>query len=171
MIQNDCNKLRILYVEDEYDAREQTMMLLQEHFDTVFSAANGKEGLETYEKEPCDLVITDIKMPIMDGVEMVQSIRQINPAQPVMVVSAYDFSDKLRPFLEREVEFFLAKPYHPENLLKAIRDICEEHKAVNGNSGEMDSEATITALRRRVADLEKELMLMEQKLRDHGIDY
>jgi len=170
VIQNDCNRLRILYVEDEMDTREQTTILLQHHFDVIFSAANGRDGLELYKKEPCDLVITDIKMPLMDGVEMVQAIRQINPAQPVMVVSAYDFSDKLRPFLEREVEFFLAKPYHPENLFKAIKDICEENKAYHGGN-DMDSEAIIAALRNRVADLEKELQLMEAKLREHGIDY
>jgi YesN/AraC family two-component response regulator len=154
-------------VEDEYETREQTAMILRRNFDVVFIASNGKEGLDIYKSDQPDLVITDIKMPVMDGIEMIQKIREINPDQTVMVVSAYDFSDMLKPFLSKEVNFFLSKPFHPGNLFNAINELCVRQSGEEESPDDTaDKEAYIRELEAKIAALEETVKKLEQRLLD-----
>ena len=115
-------EMSVLYVEDETMVRETTARSLRRFFRDVALAENGEEGLRIFKELYPDLVITDINMPRMDGIEMIQGIRKLKADQPILVISAYDFSDLLKPFLEKTVNGFIPKPFS----LKHIEDFIEK---------------------------------------------
>jgi len=71
--------ITLLYVEDEDELRYAVERYLKKIFDHVSIASNGQEGLELYQKEQYDIIITDIQMPYMNGLEMAKKIKKINP--------------------------------------------------------------------------------------------
>jgi YesN/AraC family two-component response regulator len=83
-------KARVLYVEDDAEARFDIAQFIRRRVAEIYEAANGKEGLELYEKHKPDLVITDIQMPIMNGMQMIDGILGINLKQPVIITTGYD---------------------------------------------------------------------------------
>ena len=85
---SDFRDIAILYVEDDEFLRENVMEFLKMRFSRVFSAGDGEEGLDVFRMKSPDLVITDIKMPVMDGLEMTEWIKSISPGTPVIVTTA-----------------------------------------------------------------------------------
>lgn len=116
--------LNILYVEDEDEIREfVSKQLLEPLFKTTHSARNGQEGLELFKTCNCDLIMTDIKMPILNGLEMTREIRNVNKNIPIIVLSAYDIKDYFLDSIELGVNHYLLKPIEKEKLFKALFDI------------------------------------------------
>jgi CheY-like chemotaxis protein len=111
---------RILLAEDETAVREAIGMLLMIDGHVVTEASNGREALERFEKEPFDLVITDLKMPEMPGNELAMAIRRLTPAQPILMITAHDFPAK-GP--ENPVDAVLNKPFTLEALRRAIASV------------------------------------------------
>lgn len=92
--------LRVLFVEDEELAREKLAKLLSKLFKEVVLASNGLDGLEKYQKskatnEKIDLIISDINMPILNGLEMLERIRAIDPYVPLIFTTARSETDNL----------------------------------------------------------------------------
>lgn len=80
-------ELDLLYVEDDTETREFVTAILKRRFKNIHIAENGKAGLELFKKYKVPLVITDIKMPIMNGVEMIEHIRKDPHVDPLVVVT------------------------------------------------------------------------------------
>ncbi|HKW97351.1 MAG TPA: response regulator [Bryobacteraceae bacterium] len=78
----------VLLIDDDRDYREVLRIFLETRNYQVFEAANGKEGLRALEKNPVDLVITDILMPEQEGLETIQAIRRDRPEQKIIAMSA-----------------------------------------------------------------------------------
>jgi len=89
------SRLTVLYVEDDEMTRELYSLFLSDIVGTLITAHNGAEGLAAYHQHRPDIVITDIMMPEMDGLEMLKQIRTSNTAIPVIVLSAFETSDSL----------------------------------------------------------------------------
>ena len=87
--------LRVLYVEDEKEVRNITSKLLNTFFDHIDTAVNGKEGLELFSKNSYDLVVTDLQMPVLSGIDMVTQIRKQNKNIQIIVMSAMKQTDNL----------------------------------------------------------------------------
>jgi CheY-like chemotaxis protein len=102
--------LRLLFVEDEKVAREQVAELLEYFFYDVTTASNGKEGFEKYQNEKFDLIITDIKMPIMDGIEMVKRIRHTDKKTPVIFLSQHNEPQILLECINLYIDGYVLKP-------------------------------------------------------------
>lgn len=83
-------KLNILYVEDEKDLLKSMSSILSLIYGHVYPCENGKVGLEEFitNKDDIDLILTDVRMPVMSGIEMLKEIRKINSKIPIYVVSA-----------------------------------------------------------------------------------
>ena len=90
------NDLKILYVEDDLLARDEIAEFLDFEIGKVELASNGKEGLERFKTFKPHIVITDINMPKMSGIEMTEAIRKENQSIPILILSAHN-----------EVEYFL----------------------------------------------------------------
>ena len=121
------NNLSILFVEDHDELRTSTDAILKNFFKVVTSAENGQEAFKHYlnytqenDGKFYDIVLTDIKMPKMDGVELTKHIYEINPSQALIVLSAFDESKYLLPLINLGIEQFLKKPLDFQELLKIL---------------------------------------------------
>ena len=117
--------LNVLYVEDDLSLSEEVRLFLSDIFDHIDTVANGQEGLDSIEKCSYDLVITDIHMPIMNGIEMIEKIKQTHPKLPIIVTSAHNESDYLIKLIQLGVDSFITKPLQSEQILNTLSIIVE----------------------------------------------
>ena len=120
---------RVLVVDDSLTVRELERKLLSNRGYTVRVAVDGMDGWNALRSEPFDLVVTDIDMPRMDGIELVTLIKknlQLK-AIPVMIVSYKDRQEDRQRGLEAGADYYLAKAsFHDETLLQAVEDLIGE---------------------------------------------
>ncbi|EAL4846483.1 response regulator transcription factor [Campylobacter jejuni] len=116
----ECKELIILVVEDEVKARESMINILSERFSKVIGAQNGDEGLKKFKKFKPDLVITDIAMPIMDGLDMAREIKEISDDVSIVVLSAYSEKERLLRSIDIGIDKYLIKPVDIEELFKVL---------------------------------------------------
>ncbi len=102
--------LTILYVEDEEDSFKQFSQFLSRYCGTLLAARNGAEGLELYRTQLPDIVITDIQMPIMDGLTMAQKIRDTGPSVPIIAITAFEQIDHLKRAFDTGIDKYVSKP-------------------------------------------------------------
>ena len=99
--------ITILYAEDEKDLREVTHQILKGFTKKQYVAQNGQEGLELfkkYEKE-IDLIITDVNMPILNGLDMVKEIKKINLNIPIIVATAFSNKEYLLEAIDKDTDW------------------------------------------------------------------
>lgn len=120
------NNLNILYVEDEELAREEVAEFLEFEVKEVKVASNGEEGLEMFQEFHPDIVITDINMPKMNGLEMAKKIKKISPTTPIIVTSAYSDSDYIIKAIEIGINKYVLKPIDVDELLAMIVQTAKE---------------------------------------------
>ncbi|EJC3766644.1 response regulator transcription factor [Campylobacter jejuni] len=116
----ECKELIILVVEDEIKTRESLINVLSERFSKVIGAQNGDEGLKKFKKFKPDLVITDIAMPIMDGLDMAREIKEISDDVPIVVLGAYSEKERLLRSIDIGIDKYLIKPIDIEELFKVL---------------------------------------------------
>jgi len=117
--------LKLLYVEDNKEAREAIQPVLKSFFDNIKVAYDGQEGLEKFNQanqkhQKFDLVLTDINMPNMNGLEMSDEICEINPRQIIVVLSAHEELDYLEKLMELGVDKFILKPLDIDELVETF---------------------------------------------------
>jgi len=117
--------LRVLYVEDDVSLREEVSIFLSDIFDVVDLAENGQEGLEKLANSTYHIVISDIRMPIMDGIEMIEKIKELYPDQAVLVTSAHNEIEYLVKLINLGVDNFITKPLRSEQIFKVLHKIVE----------------------------------------------
>jgi len=121
-IANQIKDRKILYVEDD----EMFLELLDEFFETfelkTIKAKNGREGLNLYSAGKFDLIISDLTMPIMNGVEMIKEIRKNDPNQKIVVVSAHSSKETVEMLEQLTVDTILHKPIDFRMLMQTIYD-------------------------------------------------
>jgi CheY-like chemotaxis protein len=120
---------RILVVDDDLAVRDAIKMVLENDGHEVVLAANGRAGIVAAEDGGFDIVICDIFMPGMDGIETMRVFRQSNPQMPVIAMSGFTFGDGRSPapdYLSLATKlgasYSLRKPFRPHELLKAVRE-------------------------------------------------
>ncbi len=117
------NKMSLLYVEDNDMVREDTETMLDIFFENITIAKNGLEGLACYESAKYDLIITDIKMPLMNGISMISKIRESDKEIPVIIISAYDEDYNLYNIKHLNVEAYITKPFVVDELIATIHKV------------------------------------------------
>jgi len=116
-------KLTLLYVEDNLEARETTLMVFEEFFDNIIVATNGEEGLEQFKSNKVDLIITDINMPKLNGLDMINEIRKIDDKILIFVLSAYNESGFFIDSIKLGVEGYLLKPIEMNQFLGILSKV------------------------------------------------
>ncbi|WP_130470928.1 GGDEF domain-containing response regulator [Candidatus Magnetaquicoccus inordinatus] len=112
--------LTALYVEDDVQIRTQLQQYLSRRLGTVLTADNGQLGLEIYRQTQPDLIITDLLMPVMDGLTMIRHLREHDNATPVIVTTAYSDEEYLMRAIEVGVDRYILKPIDPKRLIDGI---------------------------------------------------
>jgi len=119
-------QLTLLYVEDNETARLGSMLIFEELFGHVIVAVDGQDGLEKFKSNPVDIIITDINMPKLNGLEMSDQIRLLNPQIPILILSAYNESGYFIESIRQGVEGYLLKPIDMKQLLEALSRVVEK---------------------------------------------
>ncbi len=119
-------KPTILYVEDEAGIRENVKRPLGYFSSELYIACDGKEGLALYKEHLPDIVVTDIKMPNMSGIEMSQAIKAINPKQYIIITTAHNESGFFMNAIEMHIDAYVLKPIDIELLESHVERITEQ---------------------------------------------
>jgi len=114
--------MRILLIDDDKDVRDTIKLVLRMDRHEVVEAAEGRQGLELLNDGQFDLVITDYVMPEMSGDLLAAEVKRINPATPVIMITA---NADLLPNMLSGVDRILSKPFEVNELIKMIREVAD----------------------------------------------
>ena len=127
--------VKILYVEDNKEARESTLLLLEELFDNIVVAEDGEDGYNKFitNKDNLDLIITDLNMPKLNGIDMIDKIRDTGSLIPVIVFSAYEDKDNYINSVKLNISYYLNKPINIKKFEPVIKKTVKKIiiKAIN----------------------------------------
>ncbi len=144
---------RVLLVEDEEVARKTLSFYLNTIFDEVVVASDGQEGIDFYKKsvkdsQVFDLVLTDIKMPNKDGIEMIDEILEIDENQRFIIVSAHKNEEDLLKLINLRVLGYFVKPLNVDNMMemltKAKEELLESKQGVDDEDAPIELNKTYT---------------------------
>ena len=120
----DFNGLKdcvVLYVEDEKSVQMQTQMILKDFVKEVYLASNGEEGLKIALEKDVDIIVTDILMPEMNGIEMLKKLKkEYNRDIPAIITTAYSETEYLMEAINLKVDGFIMKPINVKDLISKI---------------------------------------------------
>jgi two-component system OmpR family response regulator len=115
--------LRVLLVEDDDDNRELMAEVLTSSGCEVLSASSGQDGLKTLSESSVDVVVTDVGMPGMGGLEMARAAKAIAPTVPVVVVTGWAEREDIASARGKHVDAILVKPVDPDALAQTVSDV------------------------------------------------
>jgi ATP-dependent Lon protease len=132
-----CGKAQqsILIVDDEEIARTNMAHILTKDGYDCHSATNGLEALDVLAREEIDLVITDLKMERMDGIELLQQIKRVSPEIPVVMVTGFATVTSAVDALKKGAAHYLGKPVNLDELRKTVREVLENKLFVEMGKG------------------------------------
>ena len=110
MTKSPLSEISILYVEDEKMIRDEIIDILEGECTALYVAKNGEEGLALFKEHQPDIVITDISMPVMDGLQMSREILKLNSAVPIIISSAFNNTEYLLESIRLGIHYYLVKP-------------------------------------------------------------
>ncbi|MFA6195093.1 MAG: response regulator transcription factor [Sulfurimonas sp.] len=118
-------ELKVLLVEDEEKLSSLLKSAIGDNFYAFYVANNANEGMQKFLKLSPDIVITDIVMPDITGLEMAKEIKKINPNIPIIILSAFSERDNFLDAIDVGVVKYFIKPFDPEELLEYIESLSE----------------------------------------------
>lgn len=120
MLKISYKNIKILYVEDDEIARENGVEYLQNFFETIYEASDAIVALQLYEKYKPDIIITDIQMPKLNGLEFVKKIRQKDKKTQIIIITAFCDKDYLLKAIELQLVKYLIKPVKEKEFEEAL---------------------------------------------------
>ncbi len=158
--------LKILIVEDDRELRQLFSHVLIKNGYTAEGVSNGREALDAMEKDYYDLIISDIMMPVMDGYELVRSLRESGSTTPVLMITAKDAFDDMKLGFLSGTDDYMVKPVNVNEmvlrvgaLLRRARMISERRQVIGDTVLECDS-LTVTTKTESMILPQKEFMLL-----------
>ncbi|WP_052567447.1 response regulator [Candidatus Magnetobacterium casense] len=131
----------LLYVEDDKEINRQLSFFLRKRVKMLFSAFDGQEGLDIFKVQAPDVVVTDIRMPRMDGIQMAIHIKEISPDAKIIITTAFNDEEHFIQAIDAQIDSFIKKPVDPRKLVETIaklanvslqqREIHEKNKLIN----------------------------------------
>lgn len=157
----DVSKLKdvaVLYCEDEQYLRDVTKGILESFTKQQFIAEDGEQGLELFLKnqDTIDLIITDVNMPKMNGLEMAKEIKAINPNIPIIVATAFSNSEYLLEAIELGVDKYVLKPINIKKLLDTMKQSLLYHELRDLYRDQLTHTANRNALIRDIKNSESQ---------------
>ncbi|WP_415406499.1 response regulator transcription factor [Sulfurovum sp. CS9] len=110
------HKLTLLYAEDNQESRENYAFVLKDYFHEVYTAKDGREALDMYYEKKPDVLLLDVSMPKMDGLDVAAAIREEDEETPIIMLSAHSEREKLMRAVPLKLEKYLLKPINTKLL-------------------------------------------------------
>ena len=120
------NELTLLYIEDDPEILENVSFLLSRYVKKVYTAQDGEEALEVYQSKKPDIVVTDINIPKINGLDLSEKIREENKSVSIVIISAYSEEEQLQRAEDISVSSYLQKPFTFQQLKDSIEKAIEE---------------------------------------------
>ena len=167
LVSENTNKPTVLVIDDNNDIRQYEHTLLQDAY-IVLEAADGKEGLEIAKKEVPDLVICDVMMPVMDGLEFTEQLKTNTATShiPVIMLTAKNLEEHRAEGYEHGADSYITKPFHSKVLLARIENLLKQRKLLKHlflGSQEAEQEIADSHLEDRDKQFLKQLHAIIQK--------
>ncbi|MBU0633318.1 response regulator [bacterium] len=151
----ELNSLTALLVEDNELIKEQTLKILDLlHFKEIYTAKNGEEGLAIYRKKHPDIILSDYYMPMMNGLDMSEKIKEHNQEVPIILLTAMEQTDILERAINIGIDGYIFKPVKIQKLLDLIdklskrvllqKHLKNKHKLLEEYKGAIDASASVT---------------------------
>jgi YesN/AraC family two-component response regulator len=121
---NSLKNIELLYVEDEADVMNQTKLILDDFVKTVHTAKDGEEGLKKALELPIDIIIVDINMPKMNGIEMLKALKNEHEKNiPSIITTAHTDTEYLIDAINLKVDGYIIKPINIKDLINTIYNV------------------------------------------------
>ncbi|WP_424688754.1 MAG: response regulator transcription factor [Halarcobacter ebronensis] len=157
--------IKILYVEDDEIARENGVEYLENYFEEVYEASDALSALKIYDKHKPHIIITDIQMPKLNGLEFVKRIRQKDKETQVIILSAFSTKEYLFEAIELQLVKYLTKPICEHELDKALEICVDTLRNSNSNIIKLDENTTFDTFN-QVLLMNKEIVKIRKKEQD-----
>ena len=156
--------LRILYVEDEDDVRRNAVEYLKRIAKEVLEAKDGKEAIKVWADEKPDIIITDISMPRLNGLDIARYIRSKDQDVQIIVATAYTDTDYLMKAVELNLVKYLVKPITKEKLQGALSQSVEKIEDQNKFSIQLSQECKYSAYSQNIICDDQEIQLTKNEV-------
>lgn len=127
---NFLKKLSVLFAEDDDIVRGQVTETLRIFFGKIFVAKDGVEALEMFQLEKPDIILSDIKMPKMDGLQLIEKIREQNQTIPIIILTAYSDQKTLFKAANSSIDGYILKPLELNNFLETFDKVLKRKKSI-----------------------------------------
>jgi len=125
------NNLTLLYAEDDAQSRRSYTFVLEKYFSKVYTAENGREALDIYHEKSPDMLLLDVSMPFINGLEVAKMVRKNNKEIPIIILTAHSDKEKLLEAIPLGLSQYLLKPIDRRELRDVILKFTQELKNQN----------------------------------------
>lgn len=164
MLKNINKNIKILYVEDDEITRENAVEYLQNFFEVIYEASDAIKALQLYEKYKPDIIITDIQMPKLNGLEFVQRIRQKDKKTQIIIITAFCDKDYLLKAIELGLVKYLVKPVKEKEFEEALFLCVNSLQEDNSNIVKLDIDSYFDTFNRNLVIKDEIIKLRTKEL-------
>lgn len=171
LVSENTNRPTVLVIDDNTDIRQYERTLLQDEY-IVLEAADGKEGLSVAMKEVPDLVICDVMMPVMDGLEFTEQLKTNTATShiPVIMLTAKNLEEHRAEGYEHGADSYITKPFHSKVLLARIENLLRQRQLLK-NLYQGTKEAEMEISEAHLEDRDKQFLKQLQAIIQKNLSY
>ena len=125
------SSLTLLYAEDDLQSRKNYAFVLEEYFSEVYLAEDGREALDIYHEKKPDVLLLDISMPFIDGLDVAKAVRTTNKDIPIIMLTAHAEQEKLLTAIPLGLSKYLLKPINDKSLIETVLKVISDIQARN----------------------------------------
>ncbi len=125
------SSLTLLYAEDDPQSRKNYAFVLEEYFSEVYLAEDGREALDIYHEKKPDVLLLDISMPFIDGLDVAKAVRTTNKDIPIIMLTAHAEQEKLLTAIPLGLSKYLLKPINDKSLIETVLKVISDIQARN----------------------------------------
>lgn len=115
-------KIRLLFAEDDAIQRDELSTYLQRRVEKIYVASNGEEALEKYKSLKPDIILTDLRMPKLDGLQLVKKIRETDRITPIIIITAMNDKETILESVDLGITNYLVKPVDVKELVEVLEN-------------------------------------------------